>query len=74
MERPREQEQHMPTLELLSDQERYDAAFDIAEQLINSDSSYLDRLAELANEIDSRDSRIGRDFAMTAVLSLSERR
>ena len=54
-----------------SDQERYDKAFSVAEGLIAEDRSYLQRLSDLADEIDSRNPAIGRDFAMTVALSLA---
>lgn len=69
----REHDGHMPILEMLTDQDRYNLAYDAIDKL-SQESNYdaIDNSAQLAEAISDYDSRIGYSHAMTVVLSLED--
>lgn len=69
--RPEQGAQVLSTVELLSDQERYDRAFAIADRLIlEGGFDPIENPALLAEAVVAADIHIGYNHALTVVLSL----
>lgn len=74
MERgPQGQDSRMPLLEMMTDQDRYNLAYDAADKLLREGQyNPIENPAQLAEAIADTDSRIGYNHALTVVLSLED--